>query len=68
VIEAPFEHARRAVEAVVSVKQLVRNGWLRLMVIDPESKSVFIHKDDGWHEQPCIVETSLSYPEESRAS
>ena len=51
VIEAPFQHASDAVSAVVSVKHLVRNGWIRLMVIDPESKNVFVYEDDNWHMQ-----------------
>ena len=51
VIEAPFEHARRAVEAVVAVKHLVRNGWIRLMIIDPESVEVFIYEDGDWHQE-----------------
>jgi len=48
-IEAPFEHAQRAVEAVVSVKHLVRNGWIRLMVIDPEDGKIHIFEDGHWH-------------------
>ena len=68
VIEAPFEHARRAVETVVSVKYLVRNGWIRMMVIDPESQTVFIYEDGDWHEQACAGEICSAYPEESIAS
>ena len=71
VIEAPFEHARAAVEAVVSVKYLVRNGWIRLLVIDPESKKVFVYEDGDWHEQAhqqmSARETSSVYPKESIA-
>jgi uncharacterized protein YbcC (UPF0753/DUF2309 family) len=68
VIEAPFEHARRAVETVVSVKYLVRNGWIRLLVIDPESQTVFVYEDGDWREQSCTRETSSTYPKESIAS
>ena len=68
VIEAPFKHACRAVEAVVSVKYLVRNGWIRLLVIDPESKSVFIYEDGDWHEQSLAREIISAYPKESIAS
>ncbi len=68
VIEAPFEHARRAVEAVVAVKYLVRNGWIRLMVIDPESATVFIYEDGDWHKQSCAGELSSAIPQESCAS
>lgn len=48
VIEAPFEHARKAVEGVVSVKQLVINAWIRLLVIDPETHIVHLFEDGTW--------------------
>jgi uncharacterized protein YbcC (UPF0753/DUF2309 family) len=35
VIEAPFAHARAAIEGVVKVRNLVDNGWLRMAVVDP---------------------------------
>jgi len=54
-IEAPFEHAQRAVESVVSVKHLVRNGWIRLMVIDPEVEKIYIFEDGQWHSRPANV-------------
>lgn len=53
VIEAPLEHARRAIEDVIAVKYLVRNGWIRLLVIDPETKRISIYDDGHWHEQSC---------------
>jgi len=68
VIEAPFEHARCAVEAVLAVKYLVRNGWIRLMVIDPESGSVFIYEDGDWRTEHCTGESNPAYLEESAAS
>jgi len=51
-IEAPFDHAQKAVDAVVSVKNLVRNGWVRLMVIDPETNTLHTYDDGGWLQQP----------------
>jgi uncharacterized protein YbcC (UPF0753/DUF2309 family) len=48
-IEAPFAQARRAVESVIAVKNLVYNGWIRLMVIDPESATVHIYENGAWH-------------------
>jgi len=68
VIEAPFEHAKQSVEAVVAVKHLVRNGWIRLMIIDPEAAEVFIYEEGDWHKQACATEFSPTYHEESRAS
>jgi uncharacterized protein YbcC (UPF0753/DUF2309 family) len=68
VIEAPFEHARAAIETVVSVKYLVRNGWIRLLIIDPESRTVFVYEDGDWHEQACPAEISPVQPKEASAS
>ncbi|MBI1423779.1 MAG: DUF2309 family protein [Gammaproteobacteria bacterium] len=68
VIEAPFEHAFKAVEAVVSVKYLVRNGWIRLMIVDPETQTVFIYEDGDWHKQSCAGEFNTAISEEACAS
>lgn len=51
-IEAPFENGRRAVEGVVAVKRLVRNGWIRMIIIDPETGLVHRYEDDDWHASP----------------
>lgn len=48
VIEAPFEFARHAVEAVAAVKLLVRNGWIRLLITDPEQGTVSVYEDGQW--------------------
>jgi hypothetical protein len=50
-IEAPFEHALKAVEGVVAVKRLVRNGWIRLLVIDPEASAVHLYDNGEWRRQ-----------------
>jgi uncharacterized protein YbcC (UPF0753/DUF2309 family) len=52
VIEAPFDHARRAIDAVVAVKNLVQNAWIRLMVVDPESGVVSLFEDGVWQNSP----------------
>jgi uncharacterized protein YbcC (UPF0753/DUF2309 family) len=51
VIEAPFTQAQAAVENVVAVKRLVRNGWIRLLVIDPETGNVHLFEDGDWRRQ-----------------
>lgn len=68
IIEAPFKHACRAIEDVIAVKYLVRNGWIRLVVIDPETKNVCIYEDGDWHKQACDGEFKTVYSEESCAS
>ena len=68
VIEAPIEHAERAIEAVVSVKHLVRNGWVRLMVVDPETSKIHIYENDAWQVRPHATVDQNTSLEESRAS
>jgi uncharacterized protein YbcC (UPF0753/DUF2309 family) len=67
-IEAPFDHARRALESVVTVKRLVYNGWIRLMVIDPETAHVSIYEHDGWLDRPHTPLSDTQILEESSAT
>jgi len=48
VIEAPFDHALQAVESVAVVKRLVRNGWIWLLVVDPETSTVSLYDNGEW--------------------
>lgn len=47
-IEAPFEHAKKALESVISVRNLVVNGWIRLLILDPEVNTVFLFENGEW--------------------
>ncbi len=67
-IEAPFEQARRAVEGVITVKHLVHNGWIRMMVIDPETAEVWIYDDGQWRSRAHSYATDLALFEEPSAS
>ncbi len=67
-IEAPFEQARRAVEGVVAVKHLVHNGWIRLMVVDPETSQVSVYENGAWRLSEHPVATEHPILEESSAS
>jgi uncharacterized protein YbcC (UPF0753/DUF2309 family) len=49
-IEAPFDHARKAIEAVTSVKYLVLNQWIRILVLDPDTRRVSLYEGDAWRE------------------
>ena len=62
VIEAPFEHAWRSIEEVSTVKQLVRNGWIRLMIIDPQESVARIYDNDDWLSLP-LADTTVSQRE-----
>lgn len=57
VIGAPFEHVRQTVEAVRAAKQLVTNGWIRLLVVDPATRVVHLNEDGEWrqHSQLAIA-------------
>lgn len=48
VIQAPFKGAWKAVLSVASVKRLVVNGWIRLLIIDPESQRIHRLEDKHW--------------------
>lgn len=66
VIEAPFDHAWRAVEAVVAIKNLVRHDWIRLMIIDPEAATECVYEYGNWQRYPLIPANVSA--KESRAS
>ncbi len=66
-IEAPFDHAKQAVERVISVKRLVKNAWIRLLVIDPETHTVHLFEEGGWQTlqqlaapAPALLEEALA--------
>ncbi len=48
VIEAPLAHARLAIDSVVAVKRLVHNGWIRLLIVDPEAAVIAQYEDGEW--------------------
>jgi uncharacterized protein YbcC (UPF0753/DUF2309 family) len=63
VIEAPFEHARRAIDAVVAVRNLVQNGWIRLLIVDPESGVVSLFEDRVWQHSPLPTAQTVNLQE-----
>jgi hypothetical protein len=64
-IEAPFEHARQAVERVIAVKRLVRNGWIRLLITDPETHTVHLFEDGKWQPYRQLAAAEPVRPEET---
>ncbi|MEZ5535277.1 MAG: DUF2309 domain-containing protein [Thiolinea sp.] len=66
-IEAPFEHAQQALERVISVRRLVKNAWIRLLVIDPETHTIHLFGDGSWQTyqqlpapEPVLVKEALA--------
>jgi len=65
VIEAPLEHARKAIENVITVKTLVANDWIRVLVIDPEKQQVYSYNNGEWEAKPFSVANESSLKKES---
>jgi uncharacterized protein YbcC (UPF0753/DUF2309 family) len=66
VIQAPFDHALKAVHAVASVKRLVNNYWIRLLIIDPETNKIHQYENDEWLVQDSLQnQDSTELPEEN---
>ncbi len=49
VIDAPMKRVQAAIDRVAIVRKLLINGWIRLMVIDPETKQIHVHNKGQWH-------------------
>lgn len=63
-IDAPFDLARRAIEGVVQVKNLVYNGWVRMAIVDPETGICHLYEDGGWRQQTMgTADTSEEFKE-----
>ena len=63
VIEAPIEHAKQAIEGVVAVKKLVHNGWLRMIIVDPDTRNVSIFARGHWREVELPIDEYSSSEE-----
>ncbi|MHB1950912.1 MAG: DUF2309 domain-containing protein [Acidiferrobacteraceae bacterium] len=49
VIEAPLAHAAAAVNAVAQIRSLLLNGWVRVVVVDPETETLHLFENGDWH-------------------
>ncbi len=63
VIEAPFDHALKAVDGVVAVQNLVRNAWIRLLIVDPESGEVSVYDDGEWQKRALHADLTATAQE-----
>lgn len=52
VIEAPFKHARAAIDGVAKVRSLVANGWVLMVILDPETHRIHRFVEGQWREEP----------------
>jgi uncharacterized protein YbcC (UPF0753/DUF2309 family) len=51
VIEAPYAHAMRAVDGIVKIRTLVHNGWIRMVIVDPETGIAHLFEDGVWQQR-----------------
>ena len=47
-IEAPLELVKRVLMMVPKVRELVHNGWINLVVLDPERGDFFLFSEGAW--------------------
>jgi len=67
VIEAPFENVLAAFERVAVVRRLLNNGWIRLLVVDPETGKIHTHSGGQWHEQKQLTHADNATDKEAIA-
>lgn len=53
IVEAPISRIEAALTVCAPVLDLVKNGWVRLYVLDPESASAVRWTADGWKRVAC---------------
>jgi uncharacterized protein YbcC (UPF0753/DUF2309 family) len=67
-IEAPLAHTQRAIDSVATVKTLIDNGWIRLMVADVNAKTLHILDEGEWRSEPLSETPHTGNSEEKPAS
>jgi len=58
VIEAPFDHARRAIDNVANVRNLVHHGWVRMAIADPDTQTLHLFEDGTWRPRALAAAAS----------
>lgn len=57
-IEAPLARVQGLLDRLYKPRELVGNGWIRLLILDPENGRVHGFKDGRWHEIDVPSSTS----------
>jgi len=68
VIEAPFKHVIAAIDQVAVVRKLLTNGWIRFLIIDPESGKTHVYSRNQWREYDAPVNADHQIILEANAS
>ena len=55
VLEAPLQFAVPVIERVYKVRELLNNGWVRMVILDPEEGTFYRFREGSWER---YVETS----------
>jgi len=55
VIEAPLDHARRAIDNVANVRNLVHNVWVRMAIADPVTNILHLFEDGTWRPRALTI-------------
>ena len=50
-------------DGVVTVKNLVQNAWIRLLIVDPESGEVSVFEDGEWQKRALHAAESVTEQE-----
>jgi len=48
IIEAPFDLARNAINKIRKIRDLLQNGWINLLIFDPETGIFYRHLEGVW--------------------
>jgi uncharacterized protein YbcC (UPF0753/DUF2309 family) len=68
VVEAPFEHVIATINKVAVVRKLLNNGWIRFLIIDPESGKTHIYSKQQWLEYGVPISTDQQIFAEAKVS
>jgi uncharacterized protein YbcC (UPF0753/DUF2309 family) len=55
VIEAPVKLVEELLARLYKPRELVDNGWVRLLVLDPEQNTANLYDNGGWQAQPITL-------------
>lgn len=50
IVEAPFELARNAINKIRKIRDLMQNGWINLLIFDPEKEIFYRYLEGVWVE------------------
>ncbi len=58
VVEAPLSRVEKVIKGIGKIRELVRNEWINLVVVDPQEKRLYRYSQGEW--QPISVREEVS--------